>query len=153
MRQTILGVVLGLILAGVGAVWWQARATIDNTAPPPPEPEAVLDPEDLPFADISGVAGPTPPEVSARTKEQMRFDRYDRNRDNLISRNEMLSTRTSAFRKLDKDGNNLLTFEEWAVTTVDKFEGADKNGDGKLTREEFATTAPKPVVKKPACKC
>ncbi len=65
----------------------------------------------------------------------------------------MLSTRTAAFRKLDKDGNNLLTFEEWAVATVDKFEGADKDGDGYLTREEFATTAPKPVAKKPACKC
>ncbi|MGY6638315.1 MAG: EF-hand domain-containing protein [Erythrobacter sp.] len=153
MRQTILGVLLGLVLAGVGMVWWQARATIESAAPPPPEPEMSFDPDELPSADVSGMAGPTPPEVSKRTKEQMRFDRYDRNRDNKISRNEMLSTRTAAFRKLDKDGNNLLTFEEWAVATVDKFEGADKDGDGYLTREEFATTAPKPVAKKPACKC
>lgn len=144
---------MGLVLAGVGVVWWQARASIENSAPPPPEPEITASPDELPLADVSGLAGPTPPEVSARTKEQARFDRYDRNRDNKISRNELLSTRTAAFRKLDKDGNNLLTFEEWAVTTVDKFEGADANTDGYLTREEFATTAPKPVVKKPACKC
>jgi Ca2+-binding EF-hand superfamily protein len=91
--------------------------------------------------------------VSERTREQLRFDRYDRNRDNIISRNEMLSTRSDAFRKLDKDGNNLLSFEEWAVATVDKFSGADANGDDRLTREEFRATAPKPAAKKPACKC
>lgn len=153
MRQTILGVLLGLVLAGVGVVWWQARATIESKAPPPPEPELVPDPETLPMADAGGMTGPAPPEVSARTREQMRFDRYDRNRDNLISRNEMLSTRTAAFRKLDKDGNNLLSFEEWAVATVDKFEGADKDGNGTLTRAEFLATAPKPVATKPACKC
>jgi hypothetical protein len=65
----------------------------------------------------------------------------------------MLSTRSDAFRDLDADGNNLLTFEEWAVTTVDRFETADKDRDGRLTPREFATTAPKPVAKKPACKC
>jgi hypothetical protein len=71
----------------------------------------------------------------------------------MITRDEMLSTRTDGFRKLDKDGNNLLTFEEWAVTTVDRFGGADKDRDGRLTRAEFATTAPAPVVRKPGCKC
>lgn len=153
MRQIILGVVMGLVLAGVGTVWWQGRAAIETNAPPPPDPETALAPDILPQADPADMIGPAPPEVSARTREQMRFDRYDRNRDGIISRNEMLAARTDAFRKLDVDGNNLLTFEEWAVATVDKFAGADRNGDGKLTREEFATTAPKPVKKQPACKC
>lgn len=153
MRQTILGALLGLVLAGVGVVWWQARATIESNAPPPPEPEVVFGPEELPLSDARGMEGPMPPEVSKRTREQMRFDRLDRNRDNIISRNEMLSTRTAAFRKLDKDGNNLLSFEEWAVATVDKFAAADADGDGRLTRAEFATTAPKPAAQKPACKC
>lgn len=153
MQRTVLGVVLGLVLAGIGMFWWQGRAAIEDRAPPPPELEAIATSDDLPIVDPGDLTGPAPPEVSARTREQMRFDRYDRNRDNIITRDELLASRTAAFRKLDKDGNNLLTFEEWAVATIDKFEGADANGDGKLTREEFATTAPKPVKKKPACKC
>lgn len=134
MQRIILGVVLGLMMAGVGMFWWQGRASIEERAPPPPELAPAPPSDELPLADPGDLKGPTPPEVSARTKEQMRFDRYDRNRDDIISRNEMLSPRTAAFRKLDKDGNNLLTFEEWAVSTVDKFEKADANGDGRLTR-------------------
>ncbi len=153
MQRTILGGVLALLLAGVGLFWWQGRAAIESKAPPPPELAPLGDPDALPSADPGDLKGPAPPEVSQRTREEMRFDRYDRNRDNIISRNEMLSTRTDAFRKLDKDGNNLLSFEEWAVATVDKFAAADANGDGRLSREEFKATAPKPTAKKPACKC
>lgn len=88
--------------------------------------------------------GSTPPEASELTREQRRFFRYDRNRDLIITRNEMLSTRSDGFRKLDVDGNNLLTFEEWAVTTANRFDEADEDGDGKLTPREFATTARQP---------
>jgi len=153
LRQAIWGVMGGLVLAGVGVVWWQGRAAIEEGAPPPAPVRPVVDPRKLPLADPGDLKGPLPPELTERNREQQRFDRLDRNRDNWISRNEMLATRTDAFRKLDKDGNNLLTFEEWAVTTVDRFAGADKDGDGRLSRAEFATTAPKPAGKKPACKC
>lgn len=154
MRQAVLGVFAGLTLAGVGLFWWQGRAAVERGAPPPPAPEAApLDPAALPLTDPGDMQGPAPPEVSELTREEQRFFRYDRNRDRVITRDEMLSTRSDGFRALDKDGNNLLTFEEWAVTTVDRFEGADRDGDGKLTPREFATTAPKPAVKKPACKC
>jgi hypothetical protein len=153
MQRTVLGAVLALLLVGVGAFWWQGRAAIEASAPPPPELAPLVPENELPTADAGDLRGPNPPEVSKRTREQMRFDRYDRNRDDAISRNEMLSTRTDAFRKLDTDGNNLLSFEEWAVATVDKFESADANSDGRLTRDEFAATAPKPAAKKPACKC
>ncbi|HMP46684.1 MAG TPA: EF-hand domain-containing protein, partial [Sphingopyxis sp.] len=74
------------------------------------------------------------------------------NRDERISRIEMMSTRTAAFRKLDKNGDNLLTFEEWAAVTGDRFAKADADGDGALTRKEFATTAPKRAPA-PKCKC
>lgn len=110
MQRIILGVVLGLALAGIGMFWWQGRAAIENRAPPPPDLEDVEISADLPLADPGDLTGPEPPEVSARTREQMRFDRYDRNRDNIITRDELLASRTAAFRKLDKDGNNLLTF-------------------------------------------
>ena len=156
MRQTILGVFVGLILAGVGVFWWQGQAQVEELAPPPPEPEEPAPgPEELPIADPADLEGPAPPEASELTREEKRFFRYDRDRDRIITRNEMLSTRSDAFRKLDKDGNNLLTFEEWAVTTVNRFESADGNGDDKLTPAEFATTAPKPrtPAPKPACKC
>ncbi len=149
----MLGVIGGLVLAGVGVFWWQGRAAIEQSAPPPPPAAPSPDPEKLPLADPGTLEGPAPPELSELGKEEQRFFRYDRNRDRLITRNEMLSTRTEGFRALDADGNNLLTFEEWAVTTADRFEGADKDGDGRLTPREFATTAPKPAVKKPACKC
>lgn len=154
MRQAILGALGALVLAGVGVFWWQGRAAIENSAPPPPEPgPSAPAPDELPLADPGTLKGPAPPEVSELSKEEQRFFRLDRNRDRLITRNEMLSTRTAAFRKLDKDGNNLLTFEEWAVTTVERFEKADGDKDGRLTPREFATTAPKPAPKKPACKC
>lgn len=155
MGRVVLGAVIGLLLAGVGMFWWQGRAEVENNAPPPPEPEAVASPapDDLPVSEPGDMLGPKPPEATELTREQRRFFLYDRNRDLKITRNEMLSTRTSAFRKLDKDGNNLLTFEEWAVTTVDRFEGADANGDRSLTPKEFATTRVERKPSKPSCKC
>ncbi|MDJ0644097.1 MAG: hypothetical protein QNJ15_14890 [Erythrobacter sp.] len=154
MRQTVLGVFLGLVLAGIGVFWWQGRAQVEANAPPPPEPEEVLEaPDELPEADPGDLTGPAPPEASELTREEKRFFRYDRNRDRIITRNEMLSTRSDAFRKLDVDGNNLLTFEEWAVTTANRFDGADADGDSKLTPAEFATTAPKRRPSRPNCRC
>lgn len=153
MRQAVLGALGGLALAGIGVFWWQGRAAIEEGAPPPAPPAPVTDAAALPLADPGSLQGPAPPELSDLSKEEQRFFRYDRNRDRMITRDEMLSSRTDAFRDLDVDGNNLLTFEEWAVATVDRFTGADADGNGRLTPREFATTAPKPAVKKPACKC
>ncbi len=155
MKEMAMGALGTLILVGVGTLWWQGRAQIEQEAPPPPEPqlmEAIVEPE-VPVSDPGNLRGPAPPEATELTKEQRRFFRYDRNRDLRITRNEMLSSRTKAFRKLDKDGNNLLTFEEWAVRTVDRFEKADANGNRSLTAAEFATTRPKRKAKKKTCKC
>lgn len=143
----------GLVLSGVGVIWWQARAAIEEGAPPPAPAATANDPEKLPLADPGSQTGPAPPELTQLNREQQRFARLDRNRDGAITRNEILATRTDAFRKLDADGNNLLTFEEWAVTTVDRFESADADRNGRLSPREFATTAPKPAPKKPGCKC
>ena len=153
MDRMILGTVLGLVLAGIGIFWWQGRAQVEEAAPPPMPEEAnpPAEPE-IPQADVADMTGPRPPEATELTREQRRFFRYDRNRDLKITRNEMLSTRTNAFRKLDKDGNNLLTFEEWAVTTATKFDGADADGNRVLSQAEFATTAPKRRAK-PRCNC
>lgn len=153
MNRLILGAVSALVLVGVGIFWWQGRAAVEEGAPPPmPEPTVSPEGEGLPEADVAGMSGPAPPEATELTREQRRFFRYDRNRDLKITRREMLSTRTDAFRKLDKDGNNLLTFEEWAVATATRFDNADANRDQELTQAEFATTAPKRSPKK-RCSC
>jgi len=150
MNRLVLGAVIALALVGIGLFWWQGRAQVDRGAPPPMSEPARPDPEALPIADLADVAGPEPPEASELTREQRRFFRYDRNRDQRITRNEMLSSRTDAFRKLDKDGNNLLDFEEWAVATAERFDEADADGNRELNQAEFATTAPK---RKPTPKC
>ena len=156
MNRVILGAFGALVLVCVGLFWMQGRAAVEAGAPPP-DPEALAgdagDPDALPEADIAGMEGPAPPEASELTREQRRFFRYDRNRDLKITRNEMLSTRTDAFRKLDADGNNLLTFEEWAVTTATRFDEMDANGNQELTAAEFATSAPEPKRQQARCRC
>jgi len=150
VNRIALGAALALLLVGIGVVWLQGRAEVERGAPPPAPSTAR--PEGLPSADVAGLEGPAPPVASELSREQQRFFRYDRDRDLRITRNEMLSTRTNAFRDLDKDGNNLLTFEEWAVTTVERFDQADADRNGELNQKEFATTAPKPGAT-PACRC
>src|SRR3546814_2127686 len=107
---------------------------------------------DVCSSDLVGAPPPMPSSAPHQTREERRFARYDRIRDDIITRTEMLSSRTKAFRKLDMDGNNLLSFEEWAVKTSDRFAGADADANGKLTAAEFATTAPKRSPR-PKCKC
>jgi hypothetical protein len=149
----MLGGVAMLLLLAAGLFWWQGRAETEQGAPPP---ELALEekaaPGPLPSADAGNRRGPAPPEASEATREQRRFGRLDRDLDNRITRNEMMSTRTADFRKLDTDGNNLLTFEEWAVATSNRFKAADRNGDLWLSREEFATTRPREQPK-PKCRC
>jgi hypothetical protein len=150
---------LAAIAAITGGLWfWQGQAAQEKTAipaPPPPEEESNLPlelPKAGPGAPRFGPAPPDPLSAPKASREEVRFNRYDRNRDEAITRLEMLSTRTKAFKKLDKDGNNLLTFEEWAAATAERFGNADINRNGQLTRPEFATTKPK-VAAKPACRC
>jgi Ca2+-binding EF-hand superfamily protein len=148
MNRFLLGGLAVFVMLGIGLFWWQGHAEVEAAAPSP-EPTATA-PASLPSAEIGDAVGPDLPEATDLTREQRRFARYDRDRDGRISRNELLSTRSDAFRKLDKDGNNLLTFEEWAVASVDKFDGADADRDGYLTPAEFRKTAPPP---KPKAKC
>lgn len=155
MNRTLVGAISALLLAAAGLFWWQGRAATEADAPPPPVPveTAPLGEADaIPTEDGDGLMGGALPEADEATREEKRFNRLDRNRDNLINRNEALAPRVAAFRKLDTDHNNLLSFEEWAVATSNRFKGADANGDGQLTRPEFATTKPK-AAKKPACRC
>lgn len=155
MNRIVIGALGALMLAAAGVFWWQGRASEGDGAAVAPlalASTATSEADELPEADPGDMVGPGLPQANEATREQRRFDRLDKDRDNRITRNEMLSPRVKDFRKLDTDGNNLLTFEEWAVATANKFKAADANGDQGLDRPEFAMTKTK-GAKKPACKC
>ncbi|MDP3676934.1 MAG: hypothetical protein Q8R44_17845 [Novosphingobium sp.] len=154
MNRIVLAALAVLLSAAAGVFWFTGRDALEAGAPPPDlmegGPAAI--PDALPLANASDLRGPAPPVASEMSREQRRFSRSDRNGDGIVSRNELLATRTAAFRKLDVDGNNLLTFEEWAVTTANRFKGADVDGNLQLTPAEFRATAPKPA-QRPECRC
>ena len=110
MNRLILGAFLALMLVGLGLFWWSGRAEVAEGAPPPEPAAEPTDPNALPSADPADMIGPAPPEATELTREQQRFFRYDRNRDLKITRAEMLSTRTKAFRDLDADGKSTNCF-------------------------------------------
>jgi hypothetical protein len=141
VARIITGGIAMLLIIAAGLFWWQGRAPGPGAlraAPAPAAPPALPPPGD---PAKRGAALPMPAQADPRTREQKRFDRYDRNRDGIVTRTEMLSTRTRDFMKLDRDHDNLLSFEEWAVRTSDRFATADANRDGRLSPAEFAATA------------
>ena len=152
MNRVVLAALAVLLLGAAAVFWATGRESLEAGAPPPELSIASPVPEALPSADPGDLRGPSPPEATEMTREQRRFARYDRNGDRIVSRTELMATRTAAFRKLDVDGNNLLTFEEWAVTTANRFKSADADGNLQLTPEEFRRTAPKPA-RRPTCRC
>ena len=83
------------------------------------------------------------PEAAPATREQKRFNRYDKDRDGRITRDEYLAARRKAFAKLDTNGDGRLSFDEWAIKATTKVATADKDASGAMTAAEFATTAVK----------
>ncbi|WP_295495033.1 hypothetical protein [Sphingorhabdus sp. EL138] len=154
MQRMLIGGVAALLMACGGLLVWQSMANQPSLIPAPPPPTVLSDklPEAAGDAPAFGPAPPTPPEAPKASREEMRFNRYDRNRDELVSRLEMMGSRTKAFKALDADGNNLLTFEEWAAATGQRFASADGNKDLLLTRKEFVRTRPKAPPKQ-GCRC
>ncbi len=90
-----------------------------------------------------GALPATVPEASDKTREQKRFDRYDKDRDGKVTREEYLAPRRKAYAKLDANHDGVLSFDEWAVKTETKFAEADKDKSGAMTPAEFVSTAPK----------
>lgn len=139
MGRFLAGMGAVLLLLGGGFFWMQSRSGAEPVLPDAPlARHAALSAEAL--------APPEAPRATDRSREQKRFDRYDKDRDDIITSDEYLASRRKAFAKLDTNGDGQLSFDEWAIKTRDKFAGADKDRSGTLTRAEFATTAP---VRKP----
>ncbi|MGN6156354.1 MAG: EF-hand domain-containing protein [Sphingomicrobium sp.] len=144
MWRYLAGALASFLIIMGGFLLWQGRAEDSSALPPPPDK----------------AAGPAmlfqkpaeAPAATAKSKEEKRFARADRDNDGKIVLGELLEPRRKAYAKLDTNGDGKLSFEEWAHTTIDKFKGADADRNGQLTRAEYATTAPKPRPK-PKCGC
>ena len=141
MWRFLAGAVSALLLVGAGLFLWKGVARPDEDAIPPPPGPSLIQPAPL----------AKPPSADA-DRETKRFNRYDKDRDELVTRDEYLASRHKAFDKLDTNQDRRLSFEEWSVKTADKFAKADVDGSKTLSRDEFATTRAK-RAEKPRCDC
>lgn len=136
------GVLSALLLAGGGVILFRGTAQTELPLPQPKAAPVGMAP--LPPVPV------TIPSATERTREQKRFDRYDKDRDGSITRDEYLASRRKAYAKLDTNSDGQLSFDEWAVATTTKFAKADADRSTALNPAEFATTA---VPRKPAARC
>jgi hypothetical protein len=134
MWRYVAGVGAAVLLV-VSGMMLQARRAVP-AQPLAAMPEANAAPE----AAAGDVAVP---EALPATREQKRFERYDKDRNGSVTRDEYLAARRKAFAKLDVDNNGTLSFDEWAVKAETKFASADKDRSGAMNAAEFATTAVK----------
>ena len=135
MLRFFAGVGSVLLLMAAGFFIWSGMAR--QEADPVPAPPAAA-------AGPAAAGRPErPPAADARTKEQRRFDRADRDKDGRVTLDELYYPRRRAFARLDTNGDGRLSFEEWGLRTATKFGEADANRDRALNRGEFATTAPR----------
>lgn len=134
MWRYLAGGVAALLLVAAGVLIFKTPARSDTPLRAAPAMQAAGGDEPLPD---------TIPEATPKTREQKRFNRYDKDRNALITREEYLFSRRKAYAKLDVDHDGKLSFDEWAAKTNARFAGADKDKSGTMTATEFATTAPK----------
>ncbi len=131
MGRFLAGVASALLLMGAGIVIWRSQADAVAVVPPPPG----LAPAALGIADLA-----PPPEASERTREQKRFDRYDKDRNGAVTAAEYLANRRKAYDRLDTNRDGQLSFSEYGAKAVLKFAGADRDKSGVLNASEFLTT-------------
>jgi hypothetical protein len=145
MWRYLVGGVAALLLAAAGFLLFRSGAKPDQPLfAPPPQAQA------QPAATAPAAA----PSATAETREQKRFNRYDKDRNGQITRDEYLASRHKAFAKLDTNHDGQLSFDEWAIKTTTKFAIADADHSGALTPAEFLTTKVKrKAPSKPACSC
>lgn len=145
MWRYLVGGLAALLLVGAGAMLFRGTAR---------EPLLPAMPQSLLQDETGGTLPDAAPEASAKTREEKRFGRYDKDRDGRITRDEYLASRRKAFAKLDVNSDGRLSFDEWGVKTTQKFAIADTDKSGAMNAKEFATTAPKRKARiQPKCVC
>lgn len=147
MWRYLIGGVAALSLVGAGWLIFDGNAHRDARST-----EIAAAPSGA--ADAQGAPPAAPlPEAPARSREEKRFGRYDKDRNGRITREEYLAPRRKAFAKLDTDGDGRLSFDEWAAKTTTRFAEADHDHSGVLDPAEFASTAPKRKTPRAASRC
>jgi hypothetical protein len=119
------------LLTAAGLFFWQGSPGSKAALPAPPIEQAAP----LALADL-----PEPASASPKSKEEKRFNRYDKDKNGLVAQEEYLLSRRKAYAKLDANGDGVLQFAEYASKTVQKFARADGDRSGGLNRTEFAST-------------
>ncbi len=145
MGRFLAGVASCLLLVTGAFLLWQGRAESPRT-PRAPFPRMAAP------ASMTLSAIPSAPVADAKSKEEKRFARADKNEDGRVTLAELVDPRRKAYARLDLNQDGKLSFEEWAVKTIDKFASADADKSRWLNPAEYASTAPK-VKPKPACGC
>lgn len=141
MQRFIAGVVSALLLVTAGVFIWRAQAErpVPLAAAPlfaaPPDDAADAATPDQAYAELA-----PPPAASEKTREQKRFDRYDRDKNGAVAQNEYLYSRQRAFARIDRNGDGRISFDEYAAKALTKFAAADRDRNGQLNAGEFATT-------------
>jgi hypothetical protein len=130
MGRFLAGVASALLLAAAGLFFWNGMDTSKAALPDAPVAEP-----DYALADT-----PVAPAASAKSKEEKRFMRFDKDKNGAVSAAEYLISRQKAYAKLDANRDGVLQFSEYAAKTTLKFSKADGDKSGALTRTEFATT-------------
>jgi hypothetical protein len=131
-----------LLMTGAFLIW-QSRAEQGPSFPAAPEARST--------SLFGGGERLQAPEADAKTREEKRFSRYDKNKDGKVEADEYLAARRRNFDKLDADHNGALSFQEYAVKGIEKFNGAGGK-KGWLSPAEFVATAPPPPKHK-TCSC
>jgi hypothetical protein len=145
MIRFLAGAAASFLLLTGAFLLWQSHAEGGPPLPTAPQARAA--------SGLLSPAGPLlAPEADAKSREEKRFSRADKNKDGKIESNEVFDARHKAFAKLDTNANGALSFEEWASKSIEKFQGADKDRTGWLTPVEYALTAPPPPKHK-TCSC
>ena len=157
MNRTILGAVAALLLVAGGLFWWQGRAATEQGAPPPDSSA----PDDAggrrAGAARRGRRGPVRRGAARGRRGHPRAAALlplDRDRDNRISRNEMLVRGRPRSASSTRDGNNLLSFEEWAVATVEPLRR--RRRQRRRRADAGRSSRPprrKPSGRRPRCRC
>jgi len=132
-----------LLMTGTFLIWQSRAATGPSLPGAPPARAASLFGESVPLEA---------PEASAKTREEKRFARYDKDKDGKVETMEYLAARRRNFDKLDADHNGGLSFQEYAVKGIEKFNAAGGR-KGFLTPAEFVATAPPAPKRKLGCSC
>ena len=143
MWRYLVGALAALLLAGAGMMLFRGKAT-----------QPLLPAMPVATAEEPAETPGTVPAATARTREEKRFGRYDKDKDGNITRAEYLLARQKAYAKLDTNGDGRLSFDEWAIKATTKFATADRDKSGAMNASEFATTAVKrkpPVKAKCVC--